>query len=265
LTQSSTARQARVYMATVIEINGQAQLEDVSKHHEKVVLNFWAVWCEPCKQMNAVFDELAKSTSNVAFVKIEAEKQPEISEKYDIKAVPCFIFQQRGSVHEVVEGADPPTLTKKIKQFSEGSLVPVQRPTSEPIKFTQPPKPQPQPTTTSTATASAATKTAELNKRLEQLINSAPVMLFMKGVPTAPRCGFSSKIVNILNESNILFEAFDILSDNVVREGLKTYSNWPTYPQLYISGKLVGGLDIVKELKEEGELAGMVPPDCIKK
>lgn len=68
------------------------------------------------------------------------------------------------------------------------------------------------------------------------------------GSPSSPRCGFSSSIVQILKENGIQFDYFDILSDENVRQGLKTYSNWPTYPQLYVHGKLVGGLDIVKEM-----------------
>jgi len=84
----------------------------------------------------------------------------------------------------------------------------------------------------------------------------------MKGEPAAPRCGFSSKIVALLNDEKVKFSSFDILTDNAVREGLKSYSNWPTYPQLYVQGKLVGGLDIVKEMKEEGELAAMIPAEA---
>lgn len=87
----------------------------------------------------------------------------------------------------------------------------------------------------------------------------------MKGEPSAPRCGFSSKIVALLQEEKVKFGSFDILTDNSVREGLKSYSNWPTYPQLYINGKLVGGLDILKELKEEGELASMIPEGSLLK
>merc|ERR1719401_3049412 len=93
-----------------------------------------------------------------------------------------------------------------------------------------------------------------LEERLKALINKAPVTLFMKGSPDAPRCGFSRKICELLKEKNIPFDHFDILSDEDVRQGLKTYSNWNTYPQLYGNGKLVGGLDIVKELVDEGAL-----------
>jgi len=97
-----------------------------------------------------------------------------------------------------------------------------------------------------------------LEDRLAALIKQAPVMLFMKGSPTEPRCGFSRTITQILQDSNISFEYFDILSDEEVRQGLKTFSNWPTYPQLYVKGELIGGLDIVKELQEAGDLAEQI-------
>jgi Grx4 family monothiol glutaredoxin len=93
-----------------------------------------------------------------------------------------------------------------------------------------------------------------LEQRLRSLLDSDKVMLFMKGNPAEPRCGFSKKIVNILNEENISFSSFDILTDEEVRSGLKTYSDWPTYPQLYVNGTLVGGLDIVEEMKSAGPL-----------
>jgi Grx4 family monothiol glutaredoxin len=94
----------------------------------------------------------------------------------------------------------------------------------------------------------------EQRARLEQLINSAPVMLFMKGTPEAPRCGFSRQMVELLKTTGVPFSSFDILTDESVRQGLKEYSNWPTYPQLYVKGKLIGGLDIARELHEQGEL-----------
>ncbi|KAK2844971.1 hypothetical protein Q5P01_011630 [Channa striata] len=105
----------------------------------------------------------------------------------------------------------------------------------------------------------AESGTSDLNQRLKKLINAAPCMLFMKGSPQEPRCGFSRQIVALLKEHSIQFSSFDILSDEEVRQGLKTYSNWPTYPQLYVNGELVGGLDIVKELAESGELETTCP------
>jgi Grx4 family monothiol glutaredoxin len=102
--------------------------------------------------------------------------------------------------------------------------------------------------------SSEVVKRNKLETRLTSLITQAPVMLFMKGTPSNPVCGFSMKTVQLLQDAKIEFGSFNILEDDTVREGLKTFSNWPTYPQLYAGGKLIGGFDIVKELAEEGEL-----------
>lgn len=105
-----------------------------------------------------------------------------------------------------------------------------------------------------------------LDAKLKKLINQKPVMLFMKGVPEAPECGFSKKIVALLSKyvGTIIPEYghFNIYSDEQVREGLKKYSNWPTFPQLYVHGKLLGGLDICLDLDEEGELEDALTADA---
>ncbi|KAJ8985331.1 hypothetical protein NQ317_008361 [Molorchus minor] len=80
-------------------------------------------------------------------------------------------------------------------------------------------------------------------------------MLFMKGNREQPRCGFSKQIIEILNNTGVKYETYDILCDEEIRQGLKTYSDWPTYPQLYVNGDLIGGLDIVKEMLASGDLA----------
>jgi len=93
-----------------------------------------------------------------------------------------------------------------------------------------------------------------LQARLEALVRSAPVLLFMKGSRGEPKCGFSRKVVEALAATGVPFATFDILSDEEVRAGLKTFSNWPTYPQLYVHGELLGGCDIVLEMAGSGEL-----------
>jgi monothiol glutaredoxin len=95
---------------------------------------------------------------------------------------------------------------------------------------------------------------SELNARIKDLINSSPVFLFMKGSPEMPQCGFSANVVKILNQYNAEYKSFNILSDMDIREGVKSYSNWPTYPQLYVKGELIGGNDIITELMQTGEL-----------
>jgi monothiol glutaredoxin len=96
--------------------------------------------------------------------------------------------------------------------------------------------------------------TDELRKRITDTLARGRVVLFMKGNPAMPQCGFSAAVVGILKETGVPFESYNILADQELREGLKTYSNWPTYPQLYVDGKLVGGADIVRDLHAKGEL-----------
>jgi monothiol glutaredoxin len=95
----------------------------------------------------------------------------------------------------------------------------------------------------------------DVRTRIEGLIQSNPVMLFMKGTKQFPACGFSNAVVQILKKEGIAFETFNILADPAVRQTLKEVSNWPTYPQLYVAGKFVGGCDIVTEMHQNGELA----------
>lgn len=98
----------------------------------------------------------------------------------------------------------------------------------------------------------------ELKERIEAIINSDNLVLFMKGNTNAPQCGFSANSVAILKHLNVPFATFDILQDMDIRQGLKEYSNWPTFPQLYIKGKLVGGNDIITEMFESGDLQEMI-------
>ena len=90
--------------------------------------------------------------------------------------------------------------------------------------------------------------------KIESLLKENKIILFMKGEPNYPMCGFSAKVVDVLNDAGISFNYFNILEDGEIREGIKEYGNWPTLPQLYSNGKLIGGCDIIIELEKEGEL-----------
>ena len=96
--------------------------------------------------------------------------------------------------------------------------------------------------------------TGELTDRIKSILSSDDIVLFMKGNADFPQCGFSANSVAILKNLNKSFTTFDILKDMDIRQGLKEYSNWPTFPQLYVNGKLLGGNDIITEMFEEGEL-----------
>jgi monothiol glutaredoxin len=90
--------------------------------------------------------------------------------------------------------------------------------------------------------------------RIRQQVTDNPVVLFMKGTPVFPQCGFSATVVQILSHLGVKFKGVDVLADSSVREGIKEFSSWPTIPQLYVKGEFIGGCDIIREMFETGEL-----------
>lgn len=198
-----------------------------------IVLHFWASWAPQCSQINDVLNELGKTKEfgAIKYFQVDAEKLPEIAKKYNVSSVPTCVLVAKNSVAGVVEGADVTGLTKKIKE----------------VAFKQ------FPFTVQSIPSSVKDKSS-LNDRLKELVSQSKVMVFIKGSPAAPRCGFTRQLIEILDSRNIKYGSFDILSDEEVRQGLKTFSNWPTYPQLYANGTLIGGLDIIKDLIASDEL-----------
>ncbi|XP_016365841.1 glutaredoxin 3-like, partial [Sinocyclocheilus rhinocerous] len=217
-------------MANLVDATSLQQFEELLKNNSKslTVVHFHAPWAPQCSQMNGVMAELAKEHKHTMFVKLEAEAVPEVSEKYEITSVPTFLFFKI----DRLDGAHAPELTNKVQQLGSSW---------------------------GGAARAGDIPKEDLNERLKRLINAAPCMLFMKGSPQEPRCGFSRQTVQILKDHNVQYSSFDILSDEEVRQGIKTYSNWPTYPQVYVNGELIGGLDIVKELVESGEFENTFP------
>ncbi|XP_058797324.1 glutaredoxin-3 [Phymastichus coffea] len=215
---------------SLVKITSTDEYKNFIKSDDLSIIHFYAPWAEQCVQMNEVLEQLIKldSYKNVKFANIVAEDLPEISLECKIEAVPTTLLFKSKKIVGRVDGANPSEVREKIdSQISSSN------------------KPEPE----------------NLEKKLEKLINKAQCMLFMKGNRENPRCGFSRTMVALLNEHKADYETFDILEDNEVREGLKKYSNWPTYPQLYIKGELIGGLDIIKEMSESGELDSMLPKD----
>ena len=98
------------------------------------------------------------------------------------------------------------------------------------------------------------TADATVTDRIKQDIADNTVVLFMKGTPVFPQCGFSARVVQILTQMGVKFKGVDVLADPAIRQGVKEFSNWPTIPQLYVKGEFVGGCDIVSEMYENGEL-----------
>jgi len=216
-----------------------ADLERVS------LINFWAPWAAPCAQMNEVVLELAKKYPQLLVLQVEAETQADISESFEVESVPAFVVLKGHTLLGKISGADAPALTALIGKH-------IRTPSSvNPQSFTDKPPPVP--------SAEKIETQEELTQRLHKLMAQDKIVLFMKGSPDAPRCGFSRKIVALLRDQGVAsFAHFDILTDDSVRSGLKELNNWPTYPQLIINGEFVGGLDVVQEMIDGGEFKEIV-------
>ena len=198
-------------------IKSKEEWDTLLSETERVVCHYWAPWNEYCVQLESVMQQLsAENGPGIKFVQIEAEKFPDISLKNGITAVPTFILYRNQKEFERINGAKAAVLTKKVQLLAD----------------TNP----------------------DINQRCKDLILSSPVLLCMKGSGDETRCRFSKRMVEILNQKNIDYSTFDILQDPEIRDGLKEFSNWPTYPQLYHNGELLGGLDITEALCKSGEL-----------
>jgi monothiol glutaredoxin len=104
-----------------------------------------------------------------------------------------------------------------------------------------------------------------VNERIDGIVKNNDVVLFMKGTPLFPQCGFSSKAIAILDHLGVTYESVDVLQDMEIRAGIKDYSDWPTIPQLYVKGEFLGGSDIMMEMYEAGELQAMVEAEGLAK
>ncbi|KAI4156263.1 MAG: hypothetical protein LQ340_000410 [Diploschistes diacapsis] len=284
-------------MSTLQEITSQESFSThVSSLSPKTLLalSFHAPWAAPCAQMRTILETLASTYApthppEISFVSIDAESLPEISESYDVTAVPLLVLQRDGKTLESISGSDAVKVRSAIERHyisSEARDKKASLPPKLEILHRRDQDPTaPENSSTYHHPAAAATNGAgnstakkdsidapfsssvpptapnpvpeggsgtephqdELETRLAGLVKAAPVMLFMKGTPSAPQCGFSRQLVGILREHGVRYGFFNILADEDVRQGLKVFADWPTFPQLWVGGDLVGGLDIVKE------------------
>ncbi|PVU95788.1 hypothetical protein BB559_002612 [Furculomyces boomerangus] len=228
-----------------IALKDDQVLIDSLKKNNYTALFFYADWAEQCNQVELAIEALAKSYPTTTFFKIDAGEFEEIVEGYEIEMVPTVIFVKGKSTVDRIEGLNIPELTKVAKKLLEKGSEYVngdEAATGRVSSASLPPK-----------------NKMDLTNRLKKIINHEPVMVFIKGTPAQPRCGFSRRIVEILKNNKVKFGHFDILSDEDVRQGLKEFSNWPTFPQLYIDGELVGGIDIVQEMVDTDEFIDSIP------
>lgn len=203
------------------------------------------------------------SPPTISFLSVNAEELPDISEEYDVTAVPFLVLIRNTKVLETVSGSDAIKVRDAIERHAgQASSVPGSKSTVPPPLNATPRESSASGAATETPAgakaalanaASATNPTASTGEtkealfaRLAELVKAAPVMLFMKGTPSEPQCGFSRQLVGILRENGVKYGFFNILADEDVRQGLKEFADWPTFPQLWVKGELVGGLDIVR-------------------
>ncbi|KAI8690626.1 hypothetical protein LRP88_07893 [Fusarium phalaenopsidis] len=234
-------------MSTITEVTSIPQWEQLLASVPPttlVIVSFHAPWAAPCAQMATVLSTLASEypvtePPATKWVSINAEELSDLSETYDVTAVPFLVLLRNGQVVETVSGSSAVKVRTAIetqaKQSGEGAAA-ADAPNGMDVD-----------NTAAAEEEDPEKKKEELFKRLGDLVKAAPVMLFMKGTPSSPQCGFSRQMVGLLRDNSVKYGFFNILADDEVRQGLKEFADWPTYPQLWIDGELVGGLDIVKE------------------
>jgi len=258
-------------MSTVTEITADPDFHQHISHLPAtalLVLYFHTPWAAPCAQMSTVLSALAssypvQSPPTISFLSINAEELPDISESYDVTAVPFLVLVRDGKTLETVSGSDAGKARDAVER-NAGKSGNTGKAGLPPALEATPPKEQQSnganggatkdlsgyaPKASDPATApemsGGAQAKEELQERLAELVKAAPVMLFMKGTPSGPQCGFSRQLVGLLRQKEVKYGFFNILADDEVRQGLKDFADWPTFPQLWVGGELVGGLDIV--------------------
>ncbi|CAL3967790.1 unnamed protein product, partial [Diplocarpon coronariae] len=210
-------------------------------------------------QMTTVLQTLASSYPvteplSTSWISLDAEDVPDVSDSFDVTAVPFLVLQRNGQVLETVSGSDALKVRTAIEKHANTPNAPaaVNNALTTPAGngmgaknlSSYAPIPQDPATAPEKLSAEINEDKEALHKRLSSLVKAAPVMLFMKGTPSAPQCGFSRQLVALLRENSVKYGFFNILADDEVRQGLKEFADWPTFPQLWVDGDLIGGLDI---------------------
>jgi len=203
--------------------------------------------------MTTVLQTLASSYPlteplSTSWVSMNAEEVVDVSEAFDVTAVPYLILTRNNQVLETVSGSDATKVRTAIEKHAK-SKPPINGSATtnggaKNLSSYAPTKEDPA-TAPQYSSGEVKQNKEDLHQRLTNLVKAAPVMLFMKGTPSAPQCGFSRQLVALLRENSVKYGFFNILADDEVRQGLKEFADWPTFPQLWVDGELVGGLDIV--------------------
>ncbi|KFD48798.1 hypothetical protein M514_10353 [Trichuris suis] len=212
----------------------ESELESLLKSANGIplVLLFAAKWCE---ETGAIEQCMVRFAFRDRYVmsKVDVDNSPSLLQRFSVNQIPTVVFLMDGKEIDRLVGFNVPELMNKLK-FHAKLYVP------------------------------GFDDSNNLETRLRKLISLSKVMVFMKGTKQQALCKFSRALVEILNKTGIDYETFNVLEDEDVREGLKKFSNWPTYPQVYVDGTLIGGLDVIRELDEAKELISTLQGNTTK-
>lgn len=211
---------------TAITSVAQFDAEVLAAKAVGVVVSYWGSWCEPSVEANAYFAKVAAEYEGVKFVTVDVDAAGDICEKNSIETVPFVAFYRpTASAQELaadVSGAKIGAYEQNLKSLYG-------------------------------AAKDRRSAFESVDDYIKHLLSKDKVVIFITGTPSHPICGFTTKLVGLLAEKKVPYTYVDIMTDDELCNRLKAYSNWPTYPQIYVDGALVGGLDIVLELVKEGE------------
>ncbi|CAF1056008.1 unnamed protein product [Adineta ricciae] len=229
---------ATPYTSDIQQINSPKEFDEYI-HQPSIINKVLLVHVEleqipVCKTVNDALSAINRDPEfmqQLAICRLNADHFYDLLNTQNVNAAPTVLFYHRAKVIDRVDGFNQSDLLKKIK-FHVNSIGVVQ---------------------TTEIRSDSSSPMIQVENKIKQLLDSSPIILFMKGTPASPQCGFSRQACHLLDEHKIKYDYFDVLADQNVREQLKRYSNWNTYPQLYVGGELIGGLDIVKQMIENGD------------
>lgn len=201
-----------------------------------IVVLCCANWYEPCKVLkDNIMQEMVKIYKHLVFTWIDCDKFVELVEKYEVDTVPTvLVFHPHKQDVDKIINPSPDKLNAEIEKQNEYYK------------------------------SVLSTEKERVFQEIDMILASAPMIAFIKGTPTEPKCKFTRRLLAHFNKYELTFKSYNILEDERIRQWLKIYSNWPTYPQVYINKEFVGGIDVIDQLVEEGEFIDMVPKECKK-
>ena len=190
-----------------------------------VVIHFGASWCSPCAELNAYLEEtwVKPLSGKVSFLYVDAEKFEELCEKEGVDSVPHVLFFRRSSAGQEkvaeVSGARVKEIEQNVLSLFDGRQ-----------------------------------SFSTMEEFIKHIITRDRIVVLITGTPSRPRCGFTRKICDLLDQLGARYTFYDVMSDDDVCQAIKVWSGWPTFPQVYVGGKLIGGCDVCLQMHEEGEL-----------